>query len=65
MRSLFELGSHSILEYVHSGFKKIPSRVVLRTDNKQAEIENLNIQEIENLIIDAVDDEIMNESTEN
>lgn len=39
--------------------------MVLRTDNKQAEIENLNIQEIENLLIDAVDDEIMNDSTEN
>ena len=62
MTKLFELGTKGLLEYVKSGFKKIPTRVVLRTDSKQVEIETLPQQEIENILNEVVDNEMMNES---
>ena len=39
--------------------------VIMRTDSKQAEIENLNLNEIETILIDALDNEIQNESNDN
>ena len=53
------------MEYVQSGFKKISTMVIMRTDSKQTEIEHLNLNEIEIIFIYSLDIEIQNESNEN
>jgi hypothetical protein len=51
LESLFAIGRRSLLVHVESGFKTVPTRVELRTDFKEADVNNLTEVDVELLLL--------------